>query len=234
MRLLRMHRGRPAGVDPPGHCRGVQDADTIRSVRLLPRTATVPMPDLSHLLQHAPDDASLADALAIGAAYDEIRRLARSFMRNERADHTLAPTALANEAYLRLFGAEPQAFRDDGAFLAAAVTTLRRILVEHSRRRARQKRGGSARRADVDTEQLPAPAADERLIALDAALERLAAFDASKAKLVELRFFGGLSVDEAARVLAVSPRTAARDWRVARAFLRSELDGQEGTDDLDA
>ena len=192
----------------------------------------VPMADLEDPSpktdQDAPGEANVA------AMYEEIRRLARGFMRSERADHTLAPTALANEAWLRLFGTTTPTFDDGGAFLAAAVTTLRRILVEHGRRRLRQKRGGNRMRADSDTDQIEAPLADERLLALDEALARLSEFDAAKGKLVELRFFGGLSVDEAAVVLGMSPRTAARDWRLARAFLRTQLDAGGLTDELDA
>jgi RNA polymerase sigma factor (TIGR02999 family) len=173
----------------------------------------------------------------VGAMYDEIRRIARSLMRGERVDHTLAPTALANEAYLRLLGGGKAGSPGDGEFLAAAVTTLRRILVEHGRRRARLKRGGNVARVPVDTDELPAKAAADDLIAVDEALQRLATFDAKKAQLVELRFFGGLGVDEAAQILGLSPRTAARDWLVARAFLRAELggrDGEDGGDDVDA
>lgn len=190
------------------------------------------MPDLTRHLQNAASDES-TDGLAIGALYDEIRRFARSLMRDERRDHTLAPTALANEAYLRLFGASKPTFANGADFFAAAVNTLRRILIEHGRRRARHKRGGDRERSDIELDSLPSPAADARLLALDEALERLAAFDPGKAKLVELRFFGGLTVDEAARLLDQSPRTVARDWRVARAFLRAELSAENEADDLD-
>ncbi|HEX5051723.1 MAG TPA: ECF-type sigma factor [Planctomycetota bacterium] len=192
------------------------------------------MPDLTRFLQLASTGASPPDEIAIGALYDEIRRLARSLMRHERPDHTLAPTALANEAYLRLFGASQPGFANGAEFFGAAVTALRRILVEHGRRRSRQKRGGSRGRADVETDLLPAPAADDRLLALDEALQRLAVFDPGKARLVELRFFGGLTVDEAASLLGQSPRTVAREWRVARAFLRAELQEGGEADDLDA
>ncbi len=177
---------------------------------------------------------ALPDGTTVGALYDEIRRLAHSLMRNERRDHTLLPTALANEACLRLFGSTQSAFATGPEFLAAAVTTLRRVLVEHGRRRQRLKRGGGAARADVDPAELPAAATDERVLAVDEALQRLAEFDPSKARLVELRFFGGLSVDEAAAVMGLSPRTAARDWRVARAFLRADLGAEVAGDDLDA
>lgn len=189
------------------------------------------MPELTRLLQQLDGDPSAADADAIASFYDEIRRLARGCMRGERADHTLAPTALANEAFLRLFGARPQ-FASGAEFLAAAVTTLRRILVEHWRRRSRQRRGGDRQRSPIDADSLAAPEPDARLLDLDAALQRLAALDLHKARLVELRFFAGLSVAEAAAVLGLSERTAARDWRLARAFLRAELGGAGG-DELD-
>lgn len=191
------------------------------------------MSDLSRHLQGAPAEGVVPDEVAVVSLYDEIRRLSRSFMRHERADHTLAPTALANEAYLRLFGGKEVAFASNADFLAAAVTTLRRVLVEHGRRRARHKRGGGRVRELTALDQVEAPVADERVLAVDEALERLSAFDPGKAKLVELRFFGGLSVDEAASVLGQSPRTTARDWRVARAFLRAQLQSEGGADELD-
>jgi RNA polymerase sigma factor (TIGR02999 family) len=168
------------------------------------------------------------DEVAIAAVYDEVRRLARAFLRRERANHTLPPTALANEAWLRLFGKDPAQFRDSGEFLAAAVTALRRVLVEHGRARARQKRGGGKAPATLEPDLVAAKPPDERVLAVDEALGALAAVDPGKARLVELRFFGGLSVDEAAAVLGLSPRTAARDWQVARAFLRTHLGDGEG------
>ncbi|MEO6597302.1 MAG: ECF-type sigma factor [Planctomycetota bacterium] len=191
------------------------------------------MPDITRYLQQSPTD-ELPDGSTVAALYDEIRRLARGLMRNERRNHTLPPTALANEAYLRLFGSTTPSFANGSEFLAAAVTTLRRILVEHGRRRHRLKRGGGVVQSDIDTDQLPAAVADERLLALDEALQRLAEFDPSKARLVELRFFGGLTVDEAAQLLGLSPRTAARDWRIARAFLRADLLAEPEPDDVDA
>jgi RNA polymerase sigma factor (TIGR02999 family) len=190
------------------------------------------MADLTRFLQS--DDAQeRGGEIAAAALYEEIRRLARTFLRRERANHTLPPTALANEAYLRLFGKHPTQFRDSGEFLAAAVTALRRVLVEHGRKRARLKRGGGNVPESLPPDLVAAPAADERVLALDEALQQLAAFDPGKARLVELRFFGGLSVDEAAAVLELSPRTAARDWRVARARLRAQLDGAGGQGELD-
>ena len=183
-------------------------------------------------IRDAPSAAAIA-RLDAAALYGEIRRLARTFLRSERRDHTLPPTALANEAYLRLFGAAPVAFANESEFLAAAVTTLRRVLVEHGRARARLKRGGGVLREELHADAVAAPDVDERVLAVDEALAALAQFDPGKARLVELRFFGGLSVDEAAAVLGLSPRTAARDWRVARAFLRTQLADEAAPDDLD-
>jgi len=198
---------------------------------LAPRVASV-MSD-SSLPIETDANVRLPDGITVAALYDEIRRLARGLMRGERNDHTLPPTALANEAYLRLFGRGAAAFANGNELLAAAVTTLRRILVEHGRRRGRLKRGGGLARSDIETDQLPAAVVDERVVQLDEAMRRLAEFDPTKARLVELRFFGGLGVDEAARVLDLSPRTAARDWRVARAFLRAELGVDPESDGLD-
>lgn len=190
------------------------------------------MSDLTRFLHAANDPSDSTDAAALPALYDEIRRLARTFLRGERSNHTLPPTALANEAWLRLFGKNPPHFATSGEFLAAAITTLRRVLVDHGRKRARQKRGGDRVHEELQ-DQVVVPMVDDRLLALDDALQRLAAFDPGKSKLVELRFFGGLSVEEAAAVLGQSPRTTARDWRVARAFLRSQLQTEGGTRELD-
>jgi RNA polymerase sigma-70 factor, ECF subfamily len=210
----------------PGFPR-VRKANMIALARPLLRRVVV-MAEITRFLQTAgiaPDD-----EVAIAAVYDEVRRLARAFSRRERVNHTLPPTALANEAWLRLFGRDPAQFRDSAEFLAAAVTTLRRVLVDHGRGRAREKRGGGRLPVALHPEQLAAPSADDRLVVLDEALQQLAAFDPGKARLVELRFFGGLSVDEAAAVLGQSPRTTARDWRLARAFLQSRLGDGDGGD----
>lgn len=181
------------------------------------------MLELTRLLQGLDAGMAPPDAITIGVLYDEIRRLARSCMRGERGDHTLVPTALANEAYLRLFGTAKPTFANSAEFFAAAATTLRRILIEHGRRKAREKRGGDRSRHDVDVDSIAAQDPDDRLLAIDAALQKLAQFDPMKARLVELRFFAGLSVEAVARLLGMSESTVARDWRVARAFLRAEL-----------
>ena len=166
-----------------------------------------------------------ADELAIAGLYGEIRRLARHCMRRENAAHTLPPTALANEAWLRLFGGKQTTFASSTEFFSAAATTLRRILIEHGRHKARHKRGGQLQRRELDTDAAAAPA-DERMLELDEALQRLATLDPIKARHVELRFFTGLSIPEAAVLLGMSERTAAREWRAARAFLQSALDGE--------
>ncbi|MFO1053369.1 MAG: ECF-type sigma factor [Planctomycetota bacterium] len=190
------------------------------------------MPDLTRTLQSIRNAEDPPDELEVEVLYDEVRRLARSLMRAERRNHTLPPTAVANEAWVRLFRSRSSDFTDSSAFFAAAANTLRHVLVDHGRRRARQKRGGDRERSEVDFAAIPAPERDHAVLVVDAALERLAAFDPGKARLVELRFFAGLTVAEAAHILGVSERTAARDWRVASAFLRAELQ-EHARDQLD-
>jgi RNA polymerase sigma factor (TIGR02999 family) len=167
-------------------------------------------------------DDSARDRL-IPLLYGELHRLARRYMRQERADHTLQPTALVNEAYLRLIDVNRIEWRSRAHFLALAAQTMRRILVESARNRRRQKRGGGAVRESIeDIGDLPKP--EERdVIALSDALSGLAAFDARMSQVVELRYFGGLSVDETAEVLNVSPETVMRDWKTAKAWLLREL-----------
>jgi RNA polymerase sigma-70 factor, ECF subfamily len=160
--------------------------------------------------------------------YDELRRLARSHIRRERAGHSLAPTGLVNEAYLRLIDASAIEWQDRAHFLSVSSRIMRRVLIDAARRRSAQKRGARARRADgpaVDVEHIPAAGSDRAatLCALDDALEALTRLDPRRAQVIELRFFGGLGVDETADVLAVSPQTVMRDWKLARAWLMREL-----------
>ena len=155
--------------------------------------------------------------------YGELYSLARRYMRQERADHTLQATALVNEAYLRLIDVNRVEWRNRTHFLALAAQMMRRILVEFARNRHRQKRGGGAVRVSIDdVGELPEPK-ERDLVALSDALSGLATFDARMSQVVELRFFGGLSVEETADVLNVSPETVNRDWKTAKAWLLREL-----------
>ena len=160
--------------------------------------------------------------------YDDLHRTARRFMRHERAGHTLQASALVNEAYLRLIDANQVQWQDRAHFFAIAAHFMRRILVDAARRKAFTKRGGGTPRQTFDEALILAPALSPDLVALDDALEALAKIDARKSKVVELRFFGGLTVDETAEVLKVSPQTVLRDWSLAKVWLLRELDrGQD-------
>jgi RNA polymerase sigma factor (TIGR02999 family) len=155
--------------------------------------------------------------------YGELRRVAARQLRIERADHTLQPTALVNEAYIRLVDQRQVDWQNRAHFFGVAARIMRRILVDHARRHAASKRGDGVQCVSID-EAKEAAAPDEiPILALDIALERLEKIDSELAKIVELRAFGGLTIDEAAHVLAVSPSTAKRDWRTAKAWLHREL-----------
>jgi RNA polymerase sigma factor (TIGR02999 family) len=167
-------------------------------------------------------DGSALDRL-VPLVYEELHRLARRYMRQERPDHTLQATSLVNEAYLRLIDVNRVEWRDRAHFLAVAAQMMRRVLVESARNRQRQKRGGGAVRVSLDDVQ-ELPDANERdLVALSGALSELATFDARMSQVVELRFFGGLTVAETAIVLNVSPETVMRDWKTAKAWLLREI-----------
>ena len=155
--------------------------------------------------------------------YEELRRLARRYMRSERPGHTLQATSLVNEAFVRMAGGAGGPWQDRAHFFAAAATQVRRILVQHARARSAEKRGGGIARADLDVDQVPSDPASDELLAVDEALRKLAENDPRKARLVELRFFTGLSIEETAEVLGVSTRTLAREWALARAWLSREL-----------
>ena len=155
--------------------------------------------------------------------YDELRGLAGAYMRRERVGHTLQPTAVVNEAWLKLASATELESLDRNHFLAIASKVLRRVLVEHARGRDAAKRGGGEHPVTLQTQIGGGPSTDLDLLALEEALVRLAELDERQARVVELRFFGGLLVDEVAQVLQVSKRTVELDWSLARAFLRREL-----------
>lgn len=157
--------------------------------------------------------------------YDELRKLAAHKLANEKPGQTLEATALVHEAYLRLVDREkPPSFKDRGHFFAAAATAMRRILIDNARGKQAQKRGGGMVRHPV--EAVASPGDDEELLALDEALQKLAVKDAMKAKIVELRHFAGLTGEQAAQVLGISPTTAERYWAYARAWLQAEVRGR--------
>jgi len=161
--------------------------------------------------------------------YERLHRMARGYMRGERAGHTLQATALVNEAFLRLTDSRDLDWTDRAHFFAVSARVMRRILVDAARTRAALKRGGNAARAEhstpIDLDNLPAAGIEmsAQICALDDALNELARLDPRRARVIELRFFGGLSVEETAGVLQVSPQTVMRDWRLARAWLAREL-----------
>ena len=155
----------------------------------------------------------------------ELRRLARAYMGRERRGHTLQATALVNEAFVRLTDARSVRWQDRAHFLGISARLMRRVLVDHARARGYHKRGGGAQRVTLTDALVMVPAQSLDLVALDRALEELAAVDGRKSRVIELRFFGGLSVEETAEVLKISPTTVKREWRLARAWLYSELGG---------
>jgi RNA polymerase sigma factor (TIGR02999 family) len=171
-------------------------------------------------------DERAADKL-LPLVYDEFRALARHYLAQERANHTLQPTALVHEAYMKLVDQSRVDWQGRSHFFAVAAQAMRRILVDHARSRQREKRGGGRARVVLDEAVALSPQKDEDVIALDEALEQLAKLDPRQAKVVELRFFGGLSVEEVAHTLGVSKRTVEGDWTFARAWLSRELRGTD-------
>ena len=170
-------------------------------------------------------DPTAADRL-FRALYTELHRQAARAMRGQGTGHTLQTTALVHEAYLRLADRRGDAWHDRAHFLGVAARAMRHVLVDHARARGTAKRGGGARLVTLDTHDAPAAesASAVELLALHEALARLAALDPEQARLVELRYFGGLSIEETAEVLGVSPATVKREWAIARGWLRRELD----------
>jgi RNA polymerase sigma factor (TIGR02999 family) len=155
--------------------------------------------------------------------YDELRRLAAFYLRRERSDHTLQPTALVNEIYLRLVDQRRVGWQNRAQFFGVAAQMMRRILVSHARSRHAAKRGGSDHRITLQDELAVTDQLDVNLLALDEALSKLEAIDPEKSKLVELRFFSGLTVPETAEVMSISPRTVDRQWQTAKAWLYREI-----------
>ena len=182
-------------------------------------------PDATELLQAwSRGDASAFDKL-VPLVYRELRALAGRYMRNERPDHTLQPTSLVNEAYLRLIDVNRVQWQNRAHFLAVAATTMRRILVEFARRRQRDKRGGDITLIALDDAPDVGQAKRADLVAVDDALTALAAVDRRLSQVIELRFFGGLTVDETADVLNISPETVMRDAKTAKANIEPMIVG---------
>ena len=176
------------------------------------------------------EDAALEELLPL--VHQELRRLARRYMFGERPGHTLQTTALVNEAYLRLVNSRQVNWQNRAHFFAISAQLMRRILVDYARARGSQKRGGGVPKVTLDEELMAPQEKGQDLVALDDALKALAHIDPRKCKVIELRFFGGLSVDETAEVLKISPDTILRDWRLAKAWLAREMrkTGASGND----
>lgn len=180
------------------------------------------------LLEWGGGDEASRDRL-MQVVYDELRRVAAAQLRHERPDHTLQPTALVNEAYVRLVDQTRVQWRNRAQFFGIAARLMRRILVDHARRQRALKRGGDATRLSLDEELVGGPQQDMDLVALDEALGELTTIDERLAAVVEMRFFGGLTVEETAAVTGTSPATVKRDWSTARAWLFRALTEERPT-----
>lgn len=208
---------------------GAEGADNVVSVRecaFMPESHA----DVTSLLRAAASgERQDLDAL-MAAIYGDLRRLAVSHLNAERADHTLQPTALVHEAYLKLVDQRSTTWKDRLHFFSIASRIIRRILVDHARARGAVKRGGNAERVRLDEHGPAAPPTDIDLLALDEALAELATLDARQASVVELRFFGGCSVEEVAQLLGVAGRTIEREWQAAKAWLLCRLEDENKRD----
>jgi RNA polymerase sigma factor (TIGR02999 family) len=185
------------------------------------------MSEVTVLLEAARQGDAQAAQQLLPLVYEELRRLAAAKMALEAPGQTLQPTALVHEAWLRLTGDENRRWNDRTHFFAAAAEAMRRILVENARRKRAQRHGGGQQRVQLDDVSLATPS-DDQLLAVDEALEKFAAQDKPKAELVKLRFFVGLTLEEAAEVLGISASTAKRHWTYARAWLFEEIRAQQG------
>lgn len=179
--------------------------------------------DITLLLRNAKSGAREDADRLMEAIYGDLRRLAASHLRNERLEHTLQPTALVHEAYLKLVDQRSTDWHDRLHFFAVASRIIRRLLIDHARERAAQKRGGAAQQVPLDSVDPPMIGREVDLIALDEALEELAQIDERQARIVELRFFGGCTVPEVATLLEAGRRTVDRDWMAAKAWLYCRL-----------
>lgn len=180
--------------------------------------------DVTQLLRQLRDGQPQAASELFPLIYGELRRIANVQMSRERRGHTLQATAIVHEAYMRMAGGQQVDWQDRAHFFAFAARTMRQVLLDYARQRRAGKRGGeAAHKVDLDSELLVGDDRLEDVIALDDLLNRLAAMDPDQARIVELRFFGGLNVEETAEAMGVSPRTVKREWQMARAWLDREL-----------
>jgi len=184
--------------------------------------------DVTLLLAQLTKGNEEAGAKLIPLVYAELRRLAASYMRRERIDHTLQPTALVHEAYLKLVEQRSVDWQSRAHFFGIAAQVMRRILVDHARGCLRDKRGGGQKPVQIDEALVFAPEQSTELLKLDQALEQLTKLDPRQGKIVELRFFGGLTVEQTADLLGISEKTVKRDWSMAKAWLRGELKASHG------
>ena len=180
--------------------------------------------EVSQLLAEWTSHDPAARDRVVALVYEELSRLARHYLSRERPEHTLQPTALVNEVYLRLAGLERMQWRDRAHFFAMTATLMRRVLVDHARERGRDKRGGGVSVTSLDGQDTPGPGGSTiDIVALDEALAELADVDERQSRIVELRFFGGLTVEETADALEISPATVKREWASARAWLYHQM-----------
>lgn len=184
------------------------------------------MSDVTQLLEAASTGDPRAAAELLPLVYDELRRLAAHRLAGERSGHTLQPTALVHEAWLKISGNEKRDWNGRQHFFAAAAEAMRRILVDRARRRLAAKRGAGEVCLDADDLEIPAPAPDDQLLAVSDALEKFAALDERKAELVKLRYFVGMNFEEAAAALGIAVPTAKQWWAYSRAWLRVEMAGE--------
>lgn len=184
--------------------------------------------DITRLLAHWREGDAAAKEQILSAIQRELHQIARAYLKRERSDHTLQPTALINEAYLRLVCGAEVPWRDRAHFLGAAAQVMRHVLVDYGRERQRVKRRGSAVHLPLNETWVAAAERLDEILAIDQALDKLATIDLRKSQVVEMRFFGGLDVEETAEALGIAPNTVIRDWSFARAWLRHELSGEPG------
>ncbi len=186
----------------------------------------VPPAEVTELLRRWSGGDVAARESLVPLVYDELRRLARYYLASQRSDHTLQSTAIVHEAYLRLAGRDNVHWENRSHFFAVAAQLMRRILVDHARKRNAAKRGGAHLTLLVDETVEPSSQRELDLVALDDALKALAELDERQSRIVELRFFGGLSIDDTSRILDISPATVKREWSTARAWLHEEISGR--------